>query len=40
MSEKYIGVLALQGDYQKHLDMLLSLGATARLFREPEDLPD
>ena len=35
----YIGVLALQGDYQKHLDMLLSLGVNARLFREVEEIP-
>jgi 5'-phosphate synthase pdxT subunit len=36
---KHIGVLALQGDYQKHLDMLLGLGVEARLFRELEDIP-
>ncbi len=40
MSNKFLGVLALQGDYQKHLDMLLSLGVDARLFRELADLPN
>ena len=37
---KYIGVLALQGDYSRHIDMLKSMGVPVRPFREPEEIPD
>jgi len=35
-----IGVLALQGDFKKHLDMLASLGADARPFKDASELPE
>lgn len=35
----YVGVLALQGDFQKHLSMLGSLGADARPFKDARELP-
>jgi 5'-phosphate synthase pdxT subunit len=35
---KPIGVLALQGDFQKHLDALAATGAEGRQVRTPEDL--
>jgi 5'-phosphate synthase pdxT subunit len=34
-----IGVLALQGDFRKHLDMLASLGADARPLKDASELP-
>lgn len=33
-----VGVLALQGDFQEHIEMLRSLGVEAREVRLPEDL--
>jgi 5'-phosphate synthase pdxT subunit len=33
-----IGVLALQGDFEAHADLLAALGATPRIVRTPEDL--
>ena len=33
-----VGVLALQGDFREHLNVLSSLGADARAVRRPEDL--
>lgn len=33
-----VGVLALQGDFAKHVDVLLSLGVEAQEVRKPEDL--
>jgi 5'-phosphate synthase pdxT subunit len=35
-----VGVLALQGDFQKHIDALSALGADAREVRSPGDLAD
>ncbi len=35
-----VGVLALQGDFQKHIDVLSALGADAREVRSPGDLAD
>ena len=35
-----VGVLALQGDFQKHLDALSAIGADGREVRTPEDLSD
>jgi len=35
-----IGVLALQGDFQKHLDTLASIGADARPFKDARELAD
>lgn len=37
-SEKTIGILALQGDYEKHEQQVRALGATPRLVRLPHDL--
>lgn len=37
---KQVGVLALQGAYQKHIDLLRSLGITASTVRSPLDLED
>ena len=37
---KAVGVLALQGAYQKHIDMLQSLGLAARTVRQPHELDD
>lgn len=33
-----VGVLALQGDFREHVDVLRSLGSTVTLVRRPEDL--
>ena len=33
-----IGVVAFQGDFQKHLDVLVAMGQTARAVRRPEEL--
>lgn len=38
--KKIVGVLALQGAFVRHLDVLESLGAEAVEVREPEDLKD
>lgn len=35
-----IGVLALQGDFSKHIETLLSLGVSAKEVRKPADLVD
>lgn len=35
-----VGVLALQGAYQKHVDMLSSLGVNSQLVRYPAELDD
>ncbi|MDP6175629.1 MAG: pyridoxal 5'-phosphate synthase glutaminase subunit PdxT [Rhodospirillales bacterium] len=35
-----IGVLALQGDFEEHLEVLRGLGATGRAVRLPRDLED
>jgi 5'-phosphate synthase pdxT subunit len=35
---KIIGILALQGDFAKHAEHILSLGAEARLVKKPKDL--
>ncbi len=35
-----IGVVAFQGDFQKHLDVLVAMGHTARAVRRPEELAD
>ena len=35
-----VGVLALQGAYQKHLDSLARLGIAAKLVRKAEELAD
>ena len=35
-----IGVLALQGDFEAHADLLAALGADARAVRTPEELSD
>lgn len=35
-----IGVLALQGDFAKHIETIRSLGVTAKEVRKPEDLVD
>lgn len=39
-SSKPIGVLALQGGFSEHIDILRSLGVTPREVRLPEDLRD
>ena len=36
--DKVVGVLALQGAYQKHIDMLNALGAPTRTVRLPHEL--
>ena len=38
--KKVIGVLALQGAYQKHIDILQVLGVSARTVRYPHELDD
>jgi len=35
---KTVGVLALQGAYQKHVESLARLGVSARLIRQPSEL--
>lgn len=40
MKDLNIGVLALQGDFIEHANILQSLGVTTRLVRLPEDLAD
>ncbi|BAL81798.1 putative glutamine amidotransferase subunit PdxT [Selenomonas ruminantium subsp. lactilytica TAM6421] len=40
MAEKIIGVLALQGAFQEHEQMLAKLGAKFREIRKPEDLTE
>ena len=37
---KAVGVLALQGAFQKHIDMLQSLGLAAHTVRQPHELDD
>lgn len=37
---KAVGVLALQGAYQKHIDMLHALGVPAHTVRQPHELDD
>ena len=37
---KAVGVLALQGAYQKHIDMLQALGVSAHTVRYPHELDD
>jgi 5'-phosphate synthase pdxT subunit len=37
---KAVGVLALQGAYQKHIDMLQALGVPAHTVRQPHELDD
>jgi len=36
----HVGVLALQGDYARHIAMLQSIGVDAREFRESEDISE
>jgi 5'-phosphate synthase pdxT subunit len=36
----FVGVLSLQGDFDKHLAMLSSLGCDARPFKEVRDIPE
>ena len=36
--DKAVGVLALQGAYQKHIDMLQTLGVAAQTVRQPHEL--
>ena len=38
--DKVVGVLALQGAYQKHIDMLHALGVSAHTVRYPHELDD
>ena len=38
--DKAVGVLALQGAYQKHIDMLHQLGLPAHTVRQPHELDD
>jgi 5'-phosphate synthase pdxT subunit len=38
MTEKTIGVLALQGDFREHVASLKAIGATTALVRRPNDL--
>jgi len=38
--DKAVGVLALQGAYQKHIDMLQALGVPAHTVRYPHELDD
>ena len=38
MSNRRVGVLALQGDFREHIAVLASLGADARPIRRPEEL--
>ena len=38
--DKAVGVLALQGAYQKHIDMLHALGVPAHTVRQPHELDD
>ena len=38
--DKAVGVLALQGAYQKHIDMLQALGVAALTVRYPHELDD
>ncbi len=38
--DKAVGVLALQGAYQKHIDMLQALGVAAHTVRYPHELDD
>ena len=38
--DKAVGVLALQGAYQKHIDMLHTLGVPAHTVRQPHELDD
>jgi len=38
--DKVVGVLALQGAYQKHIDMLQALGVPAQTVRQPHELDD
>lgn len=40
MAEKIIGVLALQGAFREHEEMLARLGAKFREIRQPEDLTE
>lgn len=40
MAEKVIGVLALQGAFREHEQMLTALGASFREIRQPEDLTE
>lgn len=35
-----VGILALQGAYQKHVESLTRLGVTSRLIRQPAELDD
>jgi 5'-phosphate synthase pdxT subunit len=37
---KFVGVLALQGDFAKHLAVCQALGVAAKEFREPQEIPD
>jgi 5'-phosphate synthase pdxT subunit len=37
---KAVGVLALQGAYQKHIDMLQAMGVTTCTVRQPQELND
>jgi glutamine amidotransferase PdxT len=39
-TKKTIGILALQGDFAKHQDMLGSLGAKTIQIRRPEQLKE
>ena len=38
VSQKTIGVLALQGDFREHVAALTAIGAPSRLVRRPDDL--
>ena len=38
--DKVVGVLALQGAYQKHIDILQALGVSAHTVRYPHELDD
>ena len=38
--DKAVGVLALQGAYQKHIDLLHTLGVPAHTVRQPHELDD
>lgn len=40
MKSKVVGVLALQGDFAKHIEMIRSIGARAKEVRKAEDLDE
>ena len=40
MSERQVGVLALQGDFALHAELLTGLGVAVRKVRRPEELDD